>query len=82
MATVLERFNHLGLASSNPVLMKAGSHVATIFHNTHTRSWELIKEKDQVEPDGNKYTVNDYPEDWSKEMDRVIMSFVNSLSNG
>jgi hypothetical protein len=76
MATVLERFNKLGLASSNPVLIKAGQHVADLW-NTHTCSpdYNYLRHKIQIEAD-KEYCVRDYPESFIPEMDRVILKFI------
>lgn len=79
MATVLERFNHLGLASSKPVLSKAGELVREkwrIHANTYQKHDDLM-ETSQFE-DGQKILVNDYPEYFISYMDEVILNFVRS----
>lgn len=75
MATVFERFKKLGLATSNPVLMKVGCHVATSFHNDTIEHYLEIRRKEQNE-DGQFYIVNDYPDEWVPKMDKIIISMI------
>lgn len=82
MATVLERFNHLGLASSNPVLMKVGLHVSTVLHNENIGTQIQVKKVSQKEGD-HTFFVNNYPDEWTERVDRIILSFVeNGMQNG
>ena len=81
MATVFERFNHLGLASSNPILMKVGVTVSNVFYNTHSNAESLIKRKYQQEHNA-AFSVCDYPQEWTKDLDKIIISFLNELHNG
>jgi len=73
MATVLDRFNHLGLAKNKSVLSWAGEHVANEFckRNLHGRTTKWQEEN------GEMITVWDYPEDWIKEMDSIIIKMID-----
>lgn len=75
MATVLERFNHLGLAHCNPVLQLCGEHVASHLGHYNPYFDEGIKKRAQVE-NGHTYWVNDYPERQTKRMDEEILNWV------
>lgn len=83
MATVLERFNKLGLASSNSVLSAAGAWVSERFKKQYHPSQWLTARKltDQIESDGKSYQVLDYPNDWVPELDKAIWAFINQNDN-
>lgn len=84
MPTVLDRFNKLGLASSNLILIKAGQIVAGKWHQQHgemSGDYKPLGHVYQKEGD-QEYFVNYYEDFWTPEMDRIIMSFVNNLSRG
>lgn len=72
MATVLERFTHLGLAQNKSVLSWAGVHVSNHFceQNLYGRKLKLQKEGDDT------FEVWDYPESWTKEMDKIIIMVI------
>lgn len=72
MATVLDRFKHLGLAHNNKILMIVGCHISDKFKDMSRlpRIQKIQKEDDQ------EYLVWDYPESWSKDMDRLILIFL------
>lgn len=73
MATVLERFNHLGLASSSKVLMSAGIKVAEVFDEEEGKE-RLYPFPKKLQSEGNeKYWVRDYPGYWTERMDYVII---------
>lgn len=84
MATVLERFNHLGLASSKQVLSKAGELVAERWHQKHGEmSGDYIPLGHVFQKEGDQeFYVNSYEDFWVGEMDRIIMDWVNSSSEG
>ena len=75
MATVLERFNHLGLAHNNKILMIVGVEVSNAFYWKYGVSGYRIrcsqKEGDEV------FQVWDYPESFIKDMDHCIINFLN-----
>lgn len=85
MATVLERFNKLGLASSNSVLSAAGAWVSATYKREQkifSPNWicdENDKRSmiDQLESDGKTYKVYSYPEDWTQSLDKAIWAFIN-----
>lgn len=72
MATVMERFDKLGIAHSNPVLQRAGEHV-----KSRMRTSAIKGKKLQVE-DGEEYWVNDYHEHVTNDLDLVIIAWVKS----
>ncbi len=73
MATVLERFNHLGLAHNNKILMIVGVHISNNFDfNT---SWGNRIQKVQKEGD-HEFIVWDYPIGFTKHMDTLIITFL------
>lgn len=67
MATILERFNALGLAHSNPILQLVGSHVS--------RQIQYQYKKFQVE-DGQTYFVNNYSDADVSDIDLIIQLWV------
>lgn len=70
MATVLERFNELGLTHTNKILSFAGEKVAQAFKEENPD--ERPERKQQT--DGElTYSVNDYPRYWQERMDYVII---------
>lgn len=83
MATVLERFNHLGLASNKSVLSWAGERVSQEFINKSLDgTLHLGRSIKEQEESGVVIRVWDYPESWSKEMDRVILKMIDQHQNG
>lgn len=72
MATVLERFNHLGLARSQKVLSQIGKHIAR-----HYTNWEL-KRKYQFEND-EWICVNDYPDAFTRMIDMEILNLIKAF---
>lgn len=74
MATILERFQHLGLAHNNDILSKAGYHVAREYDKQDETG---RRQKKQVE-DGQDFFVWNYPDHWIKELDRLILEFVTN----
>jgi len=81
MATVLERFNALGLAHSNNILMKCGVVVADAFDNEEGNIG-LVPTKNQQEGD-RIFSVRDYPFYWIERMDYVIILWcANQYKNG
>ena len=76
MATVLERFNHLGLAHNNKILMIVGVEVSNKFVEQYGESGDYRKPKIQIEGE-DRFEVWDYPEFWLKDMDRFIINFLN-----
>lgn len=76
MATVLQRFERLGLAHNNKILMLAGIHVANAFiEKGYTFQNPMLQKVPQKE-DENVFYVWDYPEFWNKEMDHAIIHFL------
>lgn len=72
MATVLERFNHLGLAHNNKILMIVGVEVGQRFIES---GCDLPKKIQQNEGEFNYY-VRDYPDWFIKKMDFEIINFL------
>ncbi len=81
MATVLERFNKLGLASSNSVLSAAGAWVSLEYQKQVPGFNDMRGHVFQEEPDGKIYLVMSYPSDWTEELDKAIWSFINQNEN-
>lgn len=84
MATVLERFNELGLTHTNKTLSFAGEKVAQTFREENPG--ELPERKQQTLGEYT-YSVNDYPRYWQERMDYVIIlacaeEYKNGSSNG
>lgn len=78
MATVRERFIALGIPTSKPILSLFGAHVSTVFINRNL--WgRTLKEQEE---DGVVIKVWDYPEDWTAEMDKIILDFLRRSANG
>lgn len=84
MATVYERFNHLGLASSNSILTKVGCIIAEKWHQKHGEMSGDYKPLGHVfQKEGDKeYFVNYYEDSFTPEIDRIIMEFANGIYNG
>jgi hypothetical protein len=77
MATIKERFEHLGLAHNNKILMIVGNHIAEKFRESipfDNPSWYMTK-KLQTEND-QEFEVCDYPETFIKRMDFEIINFL------
>lgn len=85
MATVLERFNKLGLAHSNVVLEQFGNHIKALFMRNYSywvtidpqrppRYGEIKKKAQQEE--GRWIFVNDYPEEFTPRMDEEILDYI------
>ena len=78
MATVLQRFTHLGLAHNNKILMIVGVEVANKFLPYTTIEREGWGRKSILQKEGDQeFTVWDYPNWWVKEMDAIIINFLN-----
>jgi hypothetical protein len=75
MATILERFEKLGLAISNEVLSKAGYYVSNRYRGKYGDS--QISHINQIE-NGVEFNVCDYPAFYDDEMDMHIMNFVRA----
>jgi len=72
MATVKDRFEHLGLAYNNKILMIVGVHISDKFKDMS----RLPRTKKFQDEGGEEYFVWDYPDSWNKEMDRLILIFL------
>lgn len=70
MATVLERFEELGLTHTAKILTVAGEKVAQTFREENPD--ERAERKPQTEGD-HTFSVNDYPRYWQERMDYVII---------
>lgn len=75
MATVLQRFNHLGLAHNNKILMIVGDQVSKKFVQQYGKFGDYRKEVFQKEDD-EEFSVWDYPDFWLKEMDKIIINYL------
>lgn len=70
MATVLERFNDLGLKHDKALRSFVGESVSEVFRTENPL--ESVDRKHQTE--GNHtFEVNDYPRYWQERMDYVII---------
>lgn len=74
MATIKQRFDKLGLAQSNPVLMEVGRMVAIRLHNNRLPNNGKIFQME----DGKIYWVNDYPEYLVPSIDKMILMIINN----
>ena len=74
MATVLERFEHLGLAHNNKILMIVGVHISQKFIEQNGLSG--YRQRHTQKEGEDEFEVWDYPEHWLKEMDRQIILFL------
>lgn len=70
MATVLERFNELGLTHTNKILSFVGERVSQAFIEENPG---LRPERKQQTDGDLTYSVNDYPPHWQERMDYVII---------
>lgn len=75
MATVLERFEHLGLAHNNKILMIVGVHISNKF-NEQQGELEYCRLRKEQQEGEEKFNVWDYPDWWLKEMDREIIIYL------
>lgn len=75
MATVLERFNHLGLAHNNKILMIVGVDISNKFVDQYGALGDYRRIVIQKEGD-SQFDVWDYPDFWLKDMDRLIINFL------
>jgi len=72
MATVKDRFEHLGLAYNNKILMIVGIHISNKF-----KDMSRLPRVKKIQGEGEfNYEVWDYPDSWNKEMDRLILIFL------
>lgn len=70
MATVLERFNELGLTHTAKILTVAGEKVAQTFREENPGERPERKQQTLGE---YTFSVNDYPRYWQERMDYVII---------
>lgn len=78
MATVLERFNELGLTHTKQIRSFAGERVSQAFKEQEPD--EKPSRKPQTEGDST-FEVNDYPRYWQENMDYVIILACAELYN-
>lgn len=76
MATVLERFNELGLKHDKAVRSFAGERVAQTFREENPGEQPALKEQTE---DTYTFPVNDYPRYWQERMDYVIILACSEL---
>lgn len=74
MATILERFEHLGLPHSNVILSKVGYFITQKYDEQNETGRRY---KQQVE-DGQTFLVWNYPNHWIAELDKLILRFIET----
>lgn len=76
MATILQRFEHLGLAHNNKILMIVGVHISKKYLDQFGNQIETRRKLIQQKEGEEIFDVWDYPESWLKEMDRQILLYL------
>lgn len=79
MATVYERFNKLGVAHSNFILMMCGQYVSQNIWCNPTYTYDVPRKVLQDEGD-TYYLVNDYPDKYTTRIDELILEWINHVA--
>lgn len=80
MATVLERFNRLGLCYNKEILTNVGIQVSAHFNNQEIYKKAYARQSIKQIEDGDEIIVWDYCDTFVPVMDNIILEYVNRVN--